>query len=65
MRDFGDKNRAVLKMWSSFKSNTLSPIAYVLLAIIVLSIVIVYVIHLVNKAKKNARRKKFRESRKL
>lgn len=64
MRDFGDKNRDVLKMWSSFKSNSLSPVAYILLAIIVLTIIVVYVIHLVDKAKKNARRKKFRESRK-
>lgn len=65
MRDFGEKNRDVLRMWSSFKSNSLSPVAYVLLAIIVLAVITFYVIYLVNKAKKNRRRKRLKESKKL
>ncbi len=63
MEDFGDKNRDVLKMWSSFKSNSLSPVAIILLVLIGLTAVTAYVVYLVNNAKKKARRRKFKEGK--
>lgn len=60
MRDFGDQNKKVLRMWSSFKSNTISPTIIILLSIIGVTAVTSYVILLINKAKKKARRKKFK-----
>lgn len=55
MEDFGDRNEKVLEMWSRVKSNDISPITYVLMAVILL---IVGAVIVASVKSKNLRRRR-------
>lgn len=64
MRDFGDQNKKVLRMWMNFKSNSLDPIAIVLLCLLALVIVGGYTIFLVKRFNKMKRIKNYQKHKK-
>lgn len=59
MRDFGDQNKKVLRMWMNFKSNSLEPIVIVLLILLGVIIVGVYLVFLIKKINKKRRIKAY------
>lgn len=61
MRDFGDQNKKVLRMWMNFKSNSLEPAVIVLLVILALIVIVVYSIFLIKKINKKRRIKMYRK----
>ena len=63
MRDFGDQNKKVLRMWMNFKSNSLDPIAIVLLCILAFVIITSYVIFLVKRLNKKQRIKNYQKAK--
>lgn len=64
MKDFGDKNDDVLKLWISFKGNSVSPIILLsLVGVVFLIAAGIYTVIIVNKIKKKNRRKNFKLGR--
>lgn len=59
MRDFGDQNKKVLRMWMNFKSNSLEPVVIVLLILLGVIIIGVYLIFLIKKINKKRRIKAY------
>lgn len=57
MEDFGDRNEKVLEMWSSVKSNQISPVVYAVIALI-LVLIAALVIFSVQKRKNKRRRRR-------
>ena len=57
MEDFGDRNEKVLEMWSSVKSNQISPVVYAVIALI-LVLIAALVIFSVQKRKSKRRRRR-------
>ena len=54
MEDFGDRNEAVLEMWSKVKSNNITAFSYVMMAFLAL----VAVFMLTSSIKKKLKKKK-------
>ena len=52
MEDFGDRNEKVLEMWSSVKSNQITPLAYVMMAFIMLLFVAAVFVSVRRKARR-------------
>ncbi len=59
MRDFGEQNKKVLRMWMNFKSNSLEPAVIVLLIILALIVISSYSIFLIKKINKKRRIKMY------
>ena len=55
MEDFGDKNQAVLEMWSIVKSNNISAFSYVMMAFLALMAILMAVSTIRRKIKKRRR----------
>jgi spermidine/putrescine transport system substrate-binding protein len=57
MEDFGEKNHAVLEMWSIVKSNNISAFSYVMMAVLAVMAVLMIVSAVRRKAKKRRMRR--------
>lgn len=57
MEDFGEKNQAVLEMWSIVKSNNISAFSYVMMAVLAVMAVLMIVSAVRRKAKKRRMRR--------
>ena len=61
MRDFGDKNDDVLKLWISFKGNSVSSLLlWTLVGGVCIIAISIYSVVIINKMRKNKRRKNFK-----
>ena len=56
MEDFGDRNEKVLEMWSSVKSNQISPVVYAVIALILVLIAALIIFSV--QMRKNKRRRR-------
>ena len=58
MEDFGDRNEKVLEMWSSVKSNEMTAMTYVLMAVVFVIVLFLLFVGIKNKQRKNRRRRR-------
>ena len=55
MEDFGDKNQAVLEMWSQVKSNNITAFSYVMMAVLFVLLVVMVTRSIKRRIKKRKR----------
>ena len=55
MEDFGDKNQAVLEMWSQVKSNNITAFSYVMMAVLFVLLIVMVTRSIKRRIKKRKR----------